>query len=208
MSFLQMLPLAFVMIAGPQIITSFFLATSERFAANSGAYVTGAALAVTAQVTIAYFVAKGATSAASKHTAHKDLDWVLLVLLLGAIVHVYLTRKQSETPKWMSKLQQEQPKYAFMLGLLILGLGPTDILTSLTVGVNVARHDDSWWQCLPFVALTLLFLGSPAIAVVLLGHRANTVLPQVRDWMSQNSWVVSEVVLAIFAALTINSLAS
>lgn len=37
LSFLQILPLAFVMIAGPQMITSFFLATSQRWAACSAA---------------------------------------------------------------------------------------------------------------------------------------------------------------------------
>jgi hypothetical protein len=42
---------------------------------------------------------------------------------------------------------------------------------------------------------------------VLLGHHAEDILPRVRDWMNQNSWIVSEIVLVIFAALTINSLA-
>ena len=44
MTFLTILPMAFVMIAGPQIITSFFLATSPGWAKSSLAYVTGAAI--------------------------------------------------------------------------------------------------------------------------------------------------------------------
>lgn len=56
--------------------------------------------------------------------------------------------------------------------------------------------------------MTALLLGSPAIGVLLLGHRAKTVLPRVRDWMNDNSWIVSEVVLLLFVAITINSLAS
>jgi len=43
-SFLQILPLAFVMIAGPQIVSSFFLATSEGWGRNSLSYVAGAAI--------------------------------------------------------------------------------------------------------------------------------------------------------------------
>ena len=56
-------------------------------------------------------------------------------------------------------------------------------------------------------ALTLLLLGLPLIGLLVLGSRADAVLPKVRDWMSNNAWVVSEVVLVFFAAITINSLA-
>ena len=59
------LPLAFVMIAGPQIISAFFFATSERWRAVSATYVLGAAVSLLAVVTIAYFVAKGITSGGS-----------------------------------------------------------------------------------------------------------------------------------------------
>jgi hypothetical protein len=41
MSFLTLLPLSFVMIAGAQIVSSVFLATSENWGRNSGAYVLG-----------------------------------------------------------------------------------------------------------------------------------------------------------------------
>src|SRR5262245_13249913 len=196
------------MIAGPQIISSFFLATSERWAAASLAYVAGAAVSITTFVTIAYLVAAGAKSAADNdHTTNRVLDWTVLVLLLILIARVYLTRKTSTPPKWMGQLQQAEPKFAFALGLLLLGIFPTDILTSVTAGLHVARNGDPWWHCLPFVALTLLFLGFPAIGVVLLGKRADAVLPRVRNWMTDQAWVVSEVVLVFFLAITINSLA-
>ena len=56
MNWAKILPLAFVMIAGPQILSSIFLATSEHWRGNSAAYVTGAALSITAFVTAAFFV--------------------------------------------------------------------------------------------------------------------------------------------------------
>jgi Sap-like sulfolipid-1-addressing protein len=209
MSFVQILPLAFVMIAGPQIISSFFLATSARWAANSFAYVAGAAVSITTFATIAYVVASGAKDAAdSEHTANRTLDWVILALLVILIVRVYVTRKTSKPPKWMARLQGAEPKFAFVLGLLLLGIFPTDILTSVTAGLHVARHDDAWWHLLPFVGLTLSFLAAPAIGVVLLGRRAEVVLPKIRDWMNTNAWVVSLVVLLFFAGITINSLIS
>lgn len=208
---MEILPLAFVMIAGPQIITSFFLATSDNWVATSSAYVAGAALSITSFVTIAYFVGRGAKSAAgSQHsgTVDKVIESIVLVLIVVLIVRVYLTRKTSKPPKWMSKLQAAEPKFAFVLGMALLGIFPTDILTSITAGLHVAHEGDPWWHCLPFVGLTLLFLAAPAIGVVLLGARAQVVLPKIRDWMSTDSWVVSEIVLLFFAGIAINSLVS
>ena len=101
MSFLQILPLAFVMMAGPQIITSFFLATSERWAANAGAYVAGAAIAVTILSTAAYVLGRWSGSGVSKHPTRKVLDTVLLAVLVAVMAHVSRTRQQSQQPKWM-----------------------------------------------------------------------------------------------------------
>src|SRR5262249_7405151 len=207
MSFAQILPLAFVMSAGPQIITSFFLATSRGWAKTSLAYVGGAAISITAIASVAYLVAAAAKSGTENdHTTNKVIDWVILALILILILRVYVGRKTSEPPKWMSKLREATPRFAFTLGLLLLGFFPTDILTSVTVGLHVARHDDPWWQCLPFVALTLLLLSAPAIGVVLLGTRSQLVLPKIRDWMDTQSWIVSEVVLLFFLGITVNSL--
>lgn len=125
MSFAEILPLAFVMIAGPQIITSFSLATSERWAVSSLAYVAGAALSVTALVTIGYFVGKGVKGGAGsghKGTADLIIDAVVLALILFLIVHVFLTRHTAKPPKWMSKLQTASPKFAFGLGFVLLGV--------------------------------------------------------------------------------------
>jgi hypothetical protein len=123
------------------------------------------------------------------------------------MVHAFTTRKQSEPPKWMSQLEHENPKSAFLLGLNLFLLFPGDILTAISVGLYVGRHGESWWHLLPFVALTLLILALPALGVALLGRRADVVLPKIRDWMNQHSWIVTEVVLVIFVAIIINSLA-
>ncbi|MGE0068329.1 MAG: GAP family protein, partial [Solirubrobacterales bacterium] len=118
-----------------------------------------------------------------------------------------LTRKTSKPPKWMGKLETAEPKLSFRLGFLLLGIFPTDILTSLAVGGTIAGNGDPWWQVLPFVAMVMLFVASPSLLVIVLGQRGQTLLPKVRDWMNDNSWVVSEIVIALFIALTANSLA-
>jgi hypothetical protein len=123
MSFLTLLPLSFVMIAGAQIVSSVFLATSENWGRNSGAYVLGAALSITLMVTIAFFALNGVSDAGASDDA---LYIVVLVLLVLAALHTFLTRKTSEPPKWMGKLQSASPRFCFTLGFLLLGFFPTD----------------------------------------------------------------------------------
>src|SRR5206468_3296057 len=58
-NFLTILPMAFVMIAGPQILSAVLFATSENWQRTSAAYVLGAALSITAFVTAAYYLLNG-----------------------------------------------------------------------------------------------------------------------------------------------------
>jgi hypothetical protein len=199
----KMVPMAFVMIAGPQILSAIFLVTSENWRRNSLAYLVGASLSITAIVSIAFFLEIGvANGGVSK-------DWiyvVLLVLLVYAAWHTYAKRKESEPPKWMGRLQSATRGFSFKLGFLLLGVFPTDIITSIAVGSYLSSHGDPWWHYLPFLGLTLLLLASPLIAVLAGGQRAAAFLPKARDWMNDNSWVVSEIVILFFIAITANSL--
>jgi membrane protein DedA with SNARE-associated domain len=205
---LSVLPLAFVMIAGPQIISAVFFATSVNWKGTSAAYVLGAAVSITAFFTAAYFLGKGAKAGGSEKGSSADwLDVVVLVLLVAAAIYTFLKRKTSHPPKWMAKLQTATPRFAFLLGLALLGVFPTDILTSVSVGMHLAAQGKDWVEGIPFIVLTLLLLALPATLVVLLGHRAKTFLPKVRDWMNTNSWIVSEIVIALFIVITINSIA-
>jgi hypothetical protein len=203
-TFLTLLPMAFVMIAGPQILSSIFLATSENWRRNCAAYVAGASISITAFVTAAFFLGDGA---AKGGTSSDTIYIVVLVLLLAAMVHVYLKRKESQPPKWMGKLQTADPKFSFRLGFLLLGVFPTDILTSVAVGSYLASHGDPWWHGLPFIALTLFLLALPPLLLLIFGKRAEAFLPKARDWMNTNSWIVNEIVILLFVAITISSIA-
>jgi small neutral amino acid transporter SnatA (MarC family) len=56
-NFITILPMAVVMVAGPQIVSPIFLATSEQARRSSIAYVIGVAFAVVIGVTLVYTVA-------------------------------------------------------------------------------------------------------------------------------------------------------
>jgi hypothetical protein len=205
MDLLKILPLAFVMIAGPQIISAFFIATSPTWKRASAAYVLGAALSISLVIGTAYLLTKGAGEGGeAEGSGLTTVDYFLLALLLFAMVRTYLKRDESEPPKWMGKLQTVTPKAALALGFLLLGFFPSDLVTSVSIGGFLAGHGDPYWHALPFVLLTLTFLALPAIAVLAMGERAQAFLPKIRDWMNQNSWIVSEVVLVFFVAIILS----
>jgi hypothetical protein len=201
--FLTILPLAFVMVAGPQIISAFFFATSDDWRRESAAYVFGAALSITAVVSVAYLLA-GGIGDGDEDSGLNTVDWIILALLVFAMLNTFRKRGESEPPRWMGKLQEATPKMAFTLGFLLLGFFPSDIVTSVTVGGHIANRGDAWWEILPFIGLTLLFLASPALAVTLLGRWAHVLLPKIRDWMNTNSWIVSEFVIVFFIVIILS----
>jgi cytochrome c biogenesis protein CcdA len=205
MTLARLLPLAFVMIAGPQILSSIFLATTEKWRQNSAAFVAGAAISISTIATIGYLVSTGAKD---QGASNNTVDIVILVLLLAAALHKFLTRKQSKPPKWMGRLETIKPAGSFKLGFLLLGVFPTDILTALAVGGYASSHGEPWWHLSGFVLLTLLLVALPALTVLTFGKKAEAVMPKVRDWMNDNSWVVSEIVLALFIALTLSGMTS
>ena len=203
MDFLKILPLTIVMIAGPQILSSIFLATSENWRRNSLAYIVGASLSITLVVTLAFVLGIGASNAgASDDTVYI----IVLVLLIAAGVHTYLARETAEPPKWMGKLQEATPSFSFKLGFLLLGFFPTDILTSVAVGSYLSNQGDPWTYFLPFLALTLFWLAVPSLALLAFGERAERFLPKARQWMNDNSWIVNEAVIVLFILMTINNL--
>jgi hypothetical protein len=205
MTFLRIVPMAFVMVAGPQIISSVVFATSERARANSVAYVSGAVTSTIVGTTLFFILweALGFKSATISG-GHVYVDWTLVGLLAILAVRVYLRRAEAEPPKWMGKLQTASPSFALKLGLLLFIAMPTDILTMLAVSGYVSTHDESLANAIPFFLLTALLIGSPLLVLLAMGRRAETTLPKVRNWMNTNSWVVSEIVIVFFLVLELN----
>lgn len=208
MDFLTVLPLAFVMNAGPQIVSAIFLATSQDARRNSVAFLLGVAIATTAGTTIALLLieAFGSDDPSAQTSGNDPLDYVIIALLLFLVVRVYLRRNATEPPAWMGKLQSASAGFSFKLGLLLYSLMPTDIITMLSVGGYLALRDAPLWHALPFIGATVLLAGIPLIILLLLGARAEVILPKMRNWMTTNAWIVNEIVIVFFLAMSISGL--
>lgn len=191
------------MVAGPQFLSAIFLATSEDWRRNSAAFVGGAALSIPLVVALAYALGVGAAGQGAPRTA---LSAVVLVALLFAMGHTYRTREESEPPQWMGKLGSATPWFSFRLGFLLLGFFPTNLLTSAAVGSYLVARDAPVTDALPFVLLTLFVLALPSLVLIAFGEGAEVTLPKVRNWMNDNAWIVNEIVILFFVAMTLNNL--
>ena len=105
MTFLQILPMAIVMVAGPQLLSSFFLATSEGWKLNSAAYVLGAALSIAIVVTAAYLLGIGVqvpfivttlyTGPVGSALNGVDLSWIVGLVVVTPVYYVGAKRFRS-----------------------------------------------------------------------------------------------------------------
>ena len=207
---LAVLPMAVVMVAGPQIITAIILVTGKGAKRNSAYFLAGAAAATMIGVTAAYLLTgllkSGGRPFRSDPGLVRSVDFAIVAILLLLAWKVFRDRASARTPKWMTKLETATPLYALKVGVLLFVLLPGDLLSMATVGAYLAHHDAPWWNTLVFVGATVLLAGIPLLLLLLLGRRAQTLLPKTRAWMTANSWIVSEVVIAFFLAMILKSL--
>jgi hypothetical protein len=204
---LAVLPLAITMNAGPQIMSAILFVTARKPLKLSAYYIAGAVIAVTAGITITFTLATVLGNSISLGDSSDSgsigniIQYVLVGLLLLLSIRSYLTRKTSEPPRWLGALENAKPRTAFTTGLLLLSVFPSDLVILITVGMNLAQSGTSLLGAVPFVAVTILIAALPALSYLLFRHRAERLMPKVRDWMNKNSWLVNIIVYIIFILL-------
>jgi hypothetical protein len=195
---LQILPLALIMVMGPQILTAIFLVTSREPVKNSVAMLVGVVLAASLGLAIWFGVVKAVGIDPKEGGGPTTADYVVAGLLALLALRVFMTRGTAETPKWMSALQEAEPKRAFGLGFLLILLMPTDIIATISTANFLHDNELSGWNGWPLVAATAALMALPIAGYLLLGHRARETMPKIRDWLTSNSWVVNLVVIVYF----------
>jgi threonine/homoserine/homoserine lactone efflux protein len=200
---LQILPLAITMMAGPQIMAAIIFVTAPKALRVSLPFLAGVAIATTVGViittTIASLLSLGDPSD-SGSTGH-IIQYMLVGLLVALAIKNYVGRETAEPPRWLGALQHADAKRAFMTGLLVILLMPSDIIIMLTVGTNLAQNNAGLVAALPFIGATVLVAALPLLFFLLFHRRAQQLMPKVRDWMNNNSWLVNIIVCGVFIAL-------
>jgi threonine/homoserine/homoserine lactone efflux protein len=202
---LQILPLAITMMAGPQIMAAIIFVTAPKALRVSVPFLAGVAIATTVGViittTIASLLSLGDPS--DSGSSGNIIQYVLVGLLVALAIKNYVGRETAEPPRWLGALQSADVKRAFMTGLLVILLMPSDIIIMLTVGTNLAQNNAGLVAALPFIGATVLVAALPLLFFLLFHRRAQQFMPKVRDWMNNNSWLVNIIVCGVFIALIV-----
>ena len=200
---LQILPLAITMMAGPQIMSAIIFVTAPKALRVSVPFLAGVAIATSVGViittTIASLLSLGDPS--DSGSSGNIIQYVLVGLLVALAIKNYVGRETAEPPRWLGALQQADAKRAFMTGLLVILLMPSDLIIMLTVGTNLAQNNAGLVAALPFIGATVLVAALPLLFFLLFHRRAEKFMPKVRDWMNDNSWLVNIIVCGVFIAL-------
>jgi hypothetical protein len=204
---LAVIPLAITMNAGPQIMSALIFVTANKPLKLSAYFLGGVVIAVTVGVTVTYTLANllGNSVSLGDSSDSGSLGNIIQYLLVGLLIFLsiksYVGRETSEPPRWLGAMQNAKPKTAFMAGLLLLSVFPSDFVVLMTVGVNLAQNDASLLAAVPFMAATILIAALPALSYLLFRNRAKRAMPKVRDWMNTKSWLVNIIVYVIFIVL-------
>jgi hypothetical protein len=195
---LQILPLALIMVMGPQILTSIFLVTSREPVKNSIAMLVGVVVAACLSLAIWFGIVKAIGIDPKEGGSPTTADWIVAGLLALAAIHTFLGRGHASVPKWMTALQEAEPKRAFTLAFLLILLMPTDIVAVISTAHWLHDNDKDLINGWPLVAATTLLMALPILAYTLLGHRAREAMPGIRNWLTTNAWLVNIIVIVYF----------
>jgi threonine/homoserine/homoserine lactone efflux protein len=203
------LPMAFVMVAGPQIVTAILLATGMRPRRDSAFFLLGAGVATFIGVTASYFLTGLLKRSGAPLGGDARVTRAIDVAIIGLLVFLawkVSRERSSQPPRWMAKLESATPLFALRIGFLLFLLLPGDLISMFTVGAYLAHHGAPWWHGLVFVAATVALAGVPLLLLLALGQRGKALLPRARDWMTKNSWIVSEIVIGFFLLMSLKDL--
>jgi hypothetical protein len=201
------IPLAITMNAGPQIMSAIIFVTATKPLKLSAYFLGGVVIAVTVGVTVTYTLATVLGNSVSLGDSSDSgsigniIQYVLVGLLVLLSIKSYVGRETSEPPRWLGAMQNAKPRTAFMAGLLLLSVFPSDFVVLMTVGINLAQNDVSLLAAVPFMAATILIAALPVLSYLLFRRRAELAMPKVRDWMNTHSWLVNIIVYIVFILL-------
>jgi Sap, sulfolipid-1-addressing protein len=195
---LQVLPLALIMVMGPQILTAIFLVTSREPVKNSIAMLIGVVAAACLSVAIWYGLVKALDIAPKGEGGPTTVDYVVAGLLAVLAIHVFRGRRTAELPGWMKTLQEAEPRRALTLGFLLILLMPTDIIAVISTVQFLHDHSDNALHAWPVIAATTLLMALPILTYTLFGRRAREAMPGIREWLTTHGWLVNLIVIAYF----------
>ncbi len=132
---------------------------------------------------------------------HLALGGLLLFLAVKQLKGRPKGGQEAEMPKWMAKMQDASPIFAFGMGAFLSGLNPKNLIFDIAAATAIVAGDLSNSQqivaVLVFMILASLTIGIPVLWYLIAGESAKAKLDTLRGYLVQYNWVIMCVLFLI-----------
>lgn len=208
----QVLPEAIGIALSPfPIIGLILMLLSKKARRNSLMFMIGwlVGLAVVAVIVLA-LVSAGKISVGTS-TTQTGVLWGKLLLgiaLLFLAFRAWQKRpkpgEQAEMPKWMATIDSVQPSRAFVLGALLSGANPKNLLLNVAAAGTIAAAALTTTQTavvtIAFILISSITIIGPVLYVQFAGERAAKGLNELKVWLIQHNEAIMAMLLLIIGA--------
>ena len=190
------------------IVAVILMLGTPRARSTGTAFAIGWVLGLVAVSVIVLLVAGDADSSNDTSTTVDVVVLLFGLLLLSVAVRQWRGRPRSgeepEMPKWMAAIDKFTAGRALGLGVLLSAVNPKNLALTLAAAASLAQAGLSAGGDVVgvavFVAIGSLTVAGPVVAYLLMGKRAERMLTEIKQFMSDNNSVIMAVVCLVLAA--------
>jgi threonine/homoserine/homoserine lactone efflux protein len=132
---------------------------------------------------------------------HLALGALLLLLAVKQLKGRPKKGEDPEMPKWMAKLRDASPIFAFGMGAFLSGLNPKNLIFDIAAAAAIVAGDLGSSQqivaVVVFMVLASLTIGIPVLWYLVAGESAKAKLDTLRGYLVQYNWVIMCVLFLI-----------
>jgi threonine/homoserine/homoserine lactone efflux protein len=199
-----------VAISPVPIIAVILMLFSQRARLNGPVFLVGWVVALAVVSGVAFVLAVQGDASTSSTTT-ETLAWgkiavgVLFLLLAGRTWRQRPAPGAApEMPKWMAGIDALAPGKALLLGLLLAGVNPKNLMLSLAAGAALAQRglptSEAVGSLVVFWVVASLTIALPVLYYLVGGERAKSRLKDLEDWLTAHNDAVMAVVFLVLGA--------
>ncbi|WP_308467151.1 GAP family protein [Rathayibacter soli] len=136
---------------------------------------------------------------------------VLGVLLLLVAVKQWRSRPktgdEAKLPKWMSAIDSMTAARAFVLGFLLAGVNPKNLIMAISAGVTVGAAALSIGSSTIVIVIFVLIAAStvliPVVGYLVSADKLRAPLDAMRGWLAQNNAAIMSILLLVIGVAVI-----
>jgi len=197
-----------VAISPVPIIAVILMLFSQRARVNGPLFLLGWVLALAIVSGVAYILADQGDIATSTGSSDAVAWGKILFGVLFLLLAVRQWRSkpapgsEPEMPTWMAGIDAFSPAKALVLGLLLAGVNPKNLLLTLAAAVGLAQlglsTTDAVVSLVIFVVVASLTIAGPVVYYVVGGASAKATLDSMKSWLAVHNAAVMAVLFVVF----------